>query len=100
MNRQRSLLQVDAVGTELLSTTQSGSHSGHVVFSTGDWTVYDRRVITNNESLFFPPFLDSLVPVWPADNLMVRDSQFVRDHTIYTLVEHGNRAALGRQDYD
>ncbi len=100
MNRQRSLLQVDAVGTELLSTTQTGSHSGHVVFSTGDWTVYDRRVITNNESLFFPPFLDSLVPVWPADNLMVRDSQFVRDHTIYTLVEHGNRAALGRQDYD
>src|SRR5690606_24958487 len=58
------------------------------------WTLYRNGVITNNESLFFPPQLDALTEA------PVQDSQFVRGNTISTLVERGNQAGLGRQDFD
>lgn len=87
-------LQVESIGTEIVSISPRVKDQDHILFSTGNWTIYQDRKITNDESLFFPPALDSLSP------RPVRDSQFVRDNTIYTLVERGDKAALGRQDYD
>ena len=87
-------LQVRDIGTEIRFNKRKRKYKDHVLFNSGDWTLYDGRRITNDESLFFPPVLDSI------SSGMVRDSQFVRDNTIYTLVEKGDRAALGRQEYD
>src|SRR5690606_18754774 len=92
---QKSMgIQVDGVGTEIVHRNSNDHYSSYVLFNTGDWTLYDNGIITNDESLFFPPTLDSL------SVRQARDSQFVRDNTIYTMVERGNKAALGRQDYD
>ncbi len=92
---QKSMgIQVDGVGTEIVHRNSNDHYSSYVLFNTGDWTLYDNGIITNDESLFFPPTLDSL------SVRQARDSQFVRDNTIYTMVERGNAAALGRQDYD
>ena len=87
-------LEIKEIDTEL--TYRGGRYSFHapILFNTGDWTLYRNGVITNNESLFFPPQLDSLTEA------PVQDSQFVRGNTIYTLVERGNQAGLGRQDFD
>lgn len=87
-------IQVDDIGTEIVYAGSRTKYNNHVLFNIGDWTLYDHRIITNDESLFFPPTLDSL------SMMPVRDSQFFRGNTIYTLVERGDKAALGRQDYD
>ncbi len=87
-------LEVKDVGTEIRFNKRKRKYKDHVLFNSGDWTIYHDRRITNDESLFFPPALDSI------SSRPLRDSQFVRDNTIYTLVEKGDKAALGRQEYD
>lgn len=87
-------LEIKQVGTKIHYEDGKSSFNSNILFNTGDWTLYDDRRITNDESLFFPPVLDSI------SKKPVRDSQFIRDNTIYTLVEVGDKAALGRQDFD
>lgn len=87
-------LEIKAIGSRIRYIGGADKFDNNVLFHTGDWTLYQDRRITNDESLFFPPVLDSISPK------PVRDSQFVRDNTIYTLVERGDKAALGRQAFD
>ena len=68
--------------------------SQQTLFRTGDWTHYHKGKNMSNESLFFPPHLDSLsdedIPV----------EQIFRNNTVYTIVRSGDYAAVGRQEFD
>lgn len=98
--RENAVLKAEMVGTNIYAVQSGYSNYEHILYGTGDWTLYDQRVITNNESLFFPPTLDTLSRLPAPPDETVRDTQFIRDNTIYTLVEKGEKAALGRQDFD
>lgn len=89
-----AVVRARAINSTIEYQTDKGHRNERVLFRIGDWTIYDQGKITNDESLFFPPALDSLTTG------ALRDSQFVRDNTIYTLVSRGDKAALGRQEFD
>src|SRR5690625_7766557 len=68
--------------------------SQQTLFRTGDWTHYHKGKNMSNESLFFPPHIDSL----SVEDIPVE--QIFRINSVYTIIQYGDYAAVGSQEFD
>lgn len=87
-------LSVSSINNTINYRGGPNPESQQTLFNTGDWTHYFKKENMSNESLFFPPHLDSL----SDQDLPVE--QIFRNNTVYTIVRSGDYAAVGRQEFD